>query len=97
MLKKVGEDWIISCVNDEAYKVYVNNSRVTIKRMKIGDIIFIAGLKIVWMGHFICVNNPRNILKITGMDLIQNEKSNINTINNYMLINNRTSHFSKQK
>ena len=74
MLKKVGEDWIISCVNDEAYKVCVNNSRVTIKRMKIGDIIFIAGLKIVWMGHFICVNNPRNILKITGMDLIQDEK-----------------------
>ena len=71
MFKKVGEDWVISCVNDEAYKVFINNNRVTIKKLKSGDVIFIGGLKIVWMGSFMCVNNPRNSLKITGMELVK--------------------------
>mgnify|MGYP002644801950 CR=1 FL=1 len=70
MFKLVGDDWVISCVNDENFKVYINNNRVTLKKLKSGDIIFIGGLKIVWMGKFICVNNPRNSLKITGMELI---------------------------
>lgn len=73
MFKLVGEDWVISCVNDENYKVYINNNWVTLKKLKSGDIIFIGGLKIVWMGKFICVNNPRNSLKITGMDLVSEE------------------------
>ncbi len=80
MLKKIGEDWIISCVNDENFKVYINNNRVTLKKLKSGDIIFIGGLKIIWMGRFICVNNPRNSLKITGMKLINDEQTNEETI-----------------
>ena len=75
MLKKIGEDWIISCVNDENFKVYINNNRVTLKKLKSGDIIFIGGLKIIWMGNFICVNNPRNSLKITGMKLVNDENT----------------------
>lgn len=75
MFKKVGDDWVISCVNDEKYKVFINYNRVTIKKLKIGDMIFIGGLKIVWMGYFICVNNPRNSLKITGMELISDTKT----------------------
>ncbi len=80
MFKKVGEGWVISCVNDENYKVYINNNRVTLKKLKSGDIIFIGGLKIIWMGRFICVNNPRNSLKITGMKLINDEQTNEETI-----------------
>lgn len=75
MFKKVGDDWIISCVNDEKYKVFINYDRVTIKKLKIGDMIFIGGLKIVFMGYFICVNNPRNSLRITGMELISDDKA----------------------
>ncbi len=75
MFKSVEGSWVVSGVNDENHKIYVNNIRATLKTLKSGDIIFISGLKIIWMNNFIYVNNPRSILKITGMKLIQDSKS----------------------
>ena len=77
LFKAVGEDWIVSAVNDDNYKIYINNARATLKKLKPGDVIFIGGLKIIWMSNFIYVNNPRNILRITGMKLIQDKASEL--------------------
>lgn len=76
MFKRIGEDWIVSTVNDDNYKVYINNNRLTLKKLKAGDIIFLGGLKLVWMNNFICVNNPKNKLKITGMRLVEEKENN---------------------
>lgn len=73
IFKILNDEWTISCINDDQYKVFVNNFRVNVKKLKSGDVIFLGGLKIVWMKEFICVNNPRNSLKITGMKLITDE------------------------
>lgn len=75
IFKIIDGAWTISCINDDNYKVFLNNFRVSIKKLKSGDIIFLGGLKIVWMKEFICVNNPRNSLKITGMKLISDENT----------------------
>lgn len=80
MLKKVGEDWIITGINDDNYKIYINNSRATLKKLKSGDVVFIEGLKIIWMSNFIYVNNPQNILRITGMKLINDTPSELKDI-----------------
>ena len=80
LFKAVGEDWVVSGVNDDNYKIYINNSRATLKKLKSGDVIFIGGLKIIWMSNFIYVNNPRNILRITGMKLIQDEVNELKDI-----------------
>ena len=61
--------------NDDNYKVFVNNFRINVRKLKSGDVIFLGGLKIVWMNAFICVNNPRNSLKITGMKLISDDNT----------------------
>lgn len=76
MFKSVGDEWVVSTVNDDNYKVYINNNRLTLKKLKAGDIIFLGGLKLVWMNNFICVNNPKNKLKVTGMSLIEDKESN---------------------
>lgn len=75
IFKVIDGNWTISCINDDNYKVFVNNFRINVKKLKSGDVIFIGGLKIVWMKEFICVNNPRNSLKITGMKLISDDNT----------------------
>lgn len=79
MFKSIGDEWVVSTVNDDNYKVYINNNRLTLKKLKPGDVLFLGGLKLVWMNEFICVNNPKNKLKISGMKLIQ-EKNEIESI-----------------
>ena len=39
---------------------HLNNERIRAKKLKVGDVIFLYGLKIIWMGDFIQVNNPLN-------------------------------------
>lgn len=58
--------WYIASSKDENYRVYLNNKRILSEKLKIGDIIFINGLKIVWMGSFIKINNPANKVTISG-------------------------------
>jgi len=60
------DSWYIVSAKDENCKVYLNNKRVLNAKLKIGDIIFINGLKIVWMGSFIKINNPANKVTISG-------------------------------
>ena len=53
-------------VQDNGYQetqVYVNGYRYQKKVLKIGDVIFSCGLKIIWMGLFVRINNPKNSVK----------------------------------
>lgn len=47
--------------------VYLNNKTVTQSYLKMGDIIFIEGLRLVYMGNFIRINNPNNQVMVNGM------------------------------
>ena len=47
--------------------VYVNGLAVKQTFLKCGDIIFVAGLKIIFMQTFVRINNPNNQLAINGM------------------------------
>ena len=53
---------------------YVNGMRTNLKKLDVGDTIFIEGLTIIWMNSFICVNNPDNMLKIAGLNLVKEEE-----------------------
>src|SRR5574344_792337 len=57
--------------------VYVNDRIVSSQVLKCGDIIFIYGLKIIWMKDYIKVNNPGHLVNINGLqayskDLVEN-------------------------
>ncbi|MCI8567837.1 MAG: hypothetical protein HFG48_00795 [Bacilli bacterium] len=45
---------------------YVNDILIKEKALAIGDIIFIGGIKIIYMGSFIVVNNPKGSLRFSG-------------------------------
>ena len=49
--------------------IYLNGHRVVSSPLKLGDVIFINGLKIIWMDNFIKVNNPANKMKLNGLNL----------------------------
>lgn len=45
---------------------YVNDILIKEKPLAIGDIIFIGGIKIIYIGSFIVVNNPKGSLRFSG-------------------------------
>lgn len=47
---------------------YVNSEYCLSKKLDAGDIIFINGLKIIWMMTFIEINNPNQLVKITNLN-----------------------------
>lgn len=78
--KESGEDYLVSSINDASFKAFLNGSKITNNKLKVGDIIFAGGLKIIWMKNYIYINNPLNALKIAGMTLIQEEKETLKEI-----------------
>lgn len=55
--------WILD-INDNQNKiVYVNQKRVTKTCLQIGDVIFVEGLKLIWMNTYIIINkNMPNVM-----------------------------------
>ena len=43
--------------------VFVNQCRVRKTVLKMGDVVFSNGLKLIWMNSFFKINNPNNIIK----------------------------------
>ena len=66
-IKKENSDWVLSANEDIKYEVYVNNQRVLKKKISIGNIIFVDGFKLIWMGSFIIINNPNNLIRVAGL------------------------------
>lgn len=60
---------------DKNYGTFVNNKRVSdnIKFLYNGDVIFIMGLKIIFMGSSIFINNPQNKMNYDKNSLILEE------------------------
>ena len=55
----------------EGLPIYLNNELTKGSTLHIGDIIFISGFKLIFMGTFLLVNNPNNTIKVVGMTLYQ--------------------------
>lgn len=51
-------EYIITANEDEGHFAYLNDKRLTQTKLKVGDVIFLYGLKIIWMGNFIQINQP---------------------------------------
>lgn len=56
--------WVIQPISQKT-NIYVNKKKISKPtKLNIGDIIFIDGLKIIWMKQFIKVNNPNNLVRV---------------------------------
>ena len=53
-----GGDWYVVPAKEEQAKSYLNNKRIKLAtKIHTGDVIFINGLKIIWMKNFLLINN----------------------------------------
>ena len=80
IVKAIGENetgWKLNSLQDNS-RIYVNNNLVKSKILNIGDIIFINGLKIIWMGSFLNVNNPNELVAVQKLNLYQRDTDNSN-------------------
>ena len=60
--------WIIPPVNDPKSYVYLNNQRVLSPiRLMVGDVIFIHGLRIIWMGSFFRITIDTSLYYVSGL------------------------------
>ena len=59
-IKFINNGWYIAGSADDAYRTYINGDRILTAKLNVGDVIFINGLKIIWMESFIKINNPKN-------------------------------------
>ena len=59
----------ITATEDDSHFVYLNDKRITQTKLKVGDVIFLYGLKIIWMGKFIQINQPKDKLFINNFNL----------------------------
>ena len=59
----------ITATDDETHYVYLNDKRVKQTKLKVGDVIFLYGLKVIWMGTFIQINQPKDKLFINNFNL----------------------------
>lgn len=79
-IKLINNEWYIACSSNDDYRTYINGLRVITAKLNIGDVIFINGLKIIWMKNFIIINNPKENVKVNGLppyqelDVIDNTK-----------------------
>ena len=64
-------EWFLALPeNAENCSIYLNDKIVkTRKKLKVGDILFIHGLKIIWMQSFIQINNPTNPIIVNPLQL----------------------------
>lgn len=87
----------ITCY-DEKYGIYVNKKRTNVKKIEVGDEIFICGLRIIYMGNFWFINNPNSL--VTESEVIKLYESPTNsaiTIKSDMYLNqyNESDYFEK--
>ena len=64
--------WYIVPNPDPQAMVYHNRQRITQPTtLHIGDIIFSAGIKIIWMQQFVKTNNPKHLLTVKNLTTFQ--------------------------
>ena len=56
-----------SIITTSSNGIYLNGIEVKQSSLKIGDVIFLHGLKIIYMGNFLRINNPLNSVIINGL------------------------------
>jgi len=70
-LKFINNEWYIAGSADDSYRTYVNGERVITAKLNVGDVIFINGLKLIWMKLFIKINNPKQAVSVIGMNAFE--------------------------
>ena len=64
---KENDSWYLKAGESLKLPIFVNDAKVSQTKLKYGDLIFINGLKIIWMKDYIKINNPGKKVTVTGL------------------------------
>lgn len=76
-ITKQGTSWFLEEDMSVDSRAFVNRTRASKRSLHLGDVIFIGGLKIIWMDKYISINNPNNSVQ-TRLSLY--EEQNIDNV-----------------
>ena len=66
-IKFINNEWYIAGSADDLYRTYINEERILTAKLNVGDVIFVNGLKIIWMKSFVKINNPKQCVAVSGV------------------------------
>ena len=75
VISKVENNFVLSTSNF----VYLNGVATKEASLKFGDVVFVEGLKLIWMGNFIRTFNPSNLVTINGLQSFNDISTTDNT------------------
>ena len=61
---------------DNQFGTYVNKVRIQQKQLSVGDTIFVMGLKIIFMGKFLAINNPNGLIRLSNTHFVAMREDN---------------------
>lgn len=70
--------WNVKSI-DSKNPIYVNDEAIITSQLRMGDVIFYNGLKIIWMQNFLKINNPGKQIGVNGMQAYQLSSNYDNT------------------
>lgn len=67
-IKKMNGEWYIAGCADTNFRTFLNNKLITSpQKLKVGDVVFINGFKLIWMRSFLQINNPAKQITVAGL------------------------------
>ncbi len=66
--------YVIKNLNPSNNLIYINGRCIVSRQLNLGDVIFINGLKIIWMGNYFLINDLGDKYNLFGLNLIQTNK-----------------------
>ena len=78
VIQRINNYFVIKNTNPQNNCVYVNKKLIQGVILNFGDVIFINGLRIIWMGKYFKINNPNNKVSVSGLRV--NRSGKVRTI-----------------
>ena len=74
VIQKVNGIYVIKNLNPSNNFIYVNGRCLVSSKLNLGDVIFISGLKIIWMDNYFMINNLGDKISLFGLNIIKLNK-----------------------
>jgi len=78
IIRNINNQYRIESIDNNS--IYINNKQVNHAFLKTGDIVFINGIKIIYMTKFITINNPNNTISVNGLVMYMDKNTGVNNV-----------------
>lgn len=70
VIQNINGAYIIKNLNPSNNAIYINGISAVSAKLNLGDVIFLLGLKIIWMGNYFMINSYENQYTLFGLNTI---------------------------